>query len=174
MVLKSYSNIFVLLRVHKHTPSQDDYSSHRDIHALPFWNMTVTYRIPLNSIELNETSSIGLHIKKKRLDLKLRQKDVALMVGVTEECIMYWETDFAKPQIQHAPKIIKFLGYNPYVMETETLGGKVKNHRLLHGLSHKKMGGIVGVDGATISTWETGKFTPDGANLTRLKEILSE
>ena len=86
---------------------------------------------------------------------------------------MYWETDFAKPQIQYAPKIIKFLGYNPYVMETETLGGKVKNYRVLNGLSHKKMGGIVGVDGATISTWETGKFNPEGANLNRLKEILS-
>ena len=135
--------------------------------------MTVTYRIPLKSIALDETSSIGLHIKKKRLDLKLRQKDVALMVGVTEECIMYWETDFAKPQIQYAPKIIKFLGYNPYVMETETLGGKVKNYRVVHGLSHKKMGGIVGVDGATISTWETGKFKPEGANLNRLNELLS-
>ena len=144
-----------------------------DIRALPFWNMTETYRIPLKTIALGETSSIGLHIKKKRLELKLRQKDVALLVGVTEECIMYWETDFAKPQIQHAPKIIKFLGYNPYVMETETLGGKVKNYRLLHGLSHKKMGGIVGVDGATISTWETGKFKPEGANLNRLNELLS-
>ena len=46
--------------------------------------------------------------------------------------------------------------------------------RLLHGLSHKKMGGIVGVDGATISTWETGKFMPDGANLNRLNAIPSE
>jgi DNA-binding XRE family transcriptional regulator len=134
--------------------------------------MVVTYRIPLKTIQLDETSSIGLHIKKKRLELKLRQKDVALLVGVTEESIMFWETGFAQPQIQHAPKVIKFLGYNPYVIETETLGGKVKNYRLVHGLSHKKMGAIVGVDGATISTWETGKFRPDGVNLNRLNELL--
>jgi DNA-binding XRE family transcriptional regulator len=100
--------------------------------------MAVTYRRPLNTIQLSETSSIGLHIKK-RLELKLRQKDVELLVGITEESIMYWETDFAKPQIQHAPKVIKFLGYNPYVVETETLGGKVKSYRVLHGLSHKKI-----------------------------------
>lgn len=123
--------------------------------------MVATYRIPLTINVLTETSSIGLHIKKKQLDLKLRQKDVALMVGVIEESIMYWETDFAKPQIQHAPKIIKFLGYNPYVKEPKTLGGRIKNYHVLHGLSHKKMGKIVGVDAATISTWETGKFKPE-------------
>jgi DNA-binding XRE family transcriptional regulator len=135
--------------------------------------MTVTYRIGLKPIQLEENSSLGLHIKKKRLDLRLRQKDVALLVGVTEECIMYWETGFAQPQIQYAPKIIEFLGYNPYGVETESLGGKVKNYRLLHGLSHKKMGRIVGVDGATISTWETAKHEPQGTNLTRLNELLS-
>ena len=146
---------------------------HNVIHALPFWNMTVTYRIPLKSIVLDETSSIGLHIKKKRLDLKLLQKDVALLVGVTEESIMHWETGRFPPQLQFYPGIIKFLGYNPFAVETETLGGKVKNYRFLKGISHKKMGKLVGVDGATISTWETGKHEPQGANLTRLNDVLS-
>ncbi len=144
-----------------------------DIRALPFWNMTVTYRIPLKSIALDETSPIGLHIKKKRLDLKLLQKAVALMVGVTEESIMHWETGRYPPQLQFYPGIIKFLGYNPYMMETGTLGGKIKNYRVLNGLSHKKMGKLVGVDGATISTWETGKHEPQGPNLTRLNELLN-
>jgi DNA-binding XRE family transcriptional regulator len=135
--------------------------------------MTVTYRIPLKSIALDEASSIGLHIKKKRLDLKLLQKDVALMVGVTEESIMHWETNRYPPQLQFYPGIIKFLEYNPFAVETETLGGKVKNYRFLNGISHKKMGKLVGVDGATISTWETGKHEPQGANLTRLSELLS-
>lgn len=85
---------------------------------------------------------------------------------------MFWETDYAQPQIQYAPKIIEFLGYNPYKVETETMGGRVKNYRVLHGLSHKKMGKIMGVDGATISTWETGKYVPQGANLNRLNELL--
>ena len=134
--------------------------------------MVVTYRIPLTTIELNEAASIGLHIKKKRLELKLLQKDVALLVGVTEESIMHWETGKYPPQLQFYPGIIKFLGYNPYVVETETLGGKIKNYRVLHGLSHKKMGKIAGVDGATISTWETGKHEPHGTNLNRLNELL--
>jgi DNA-binding XRE family transcriptional regulator len=135
--------------------------------------MAVTYRIPLTTIELTETSSIGLHIKKKRLDHKLLQKDVALMVGVTEESIMHWETGRYPPQLQFYPGIIKFLGYNPFAVETETLAQKIKNYRFLNGVSHRKMGKLVGVDGATISTWETGKHEPQGANLIRLNELLS-
>lgn len=122
---------------------------------------------------MNESSSIGMHIKKKRLELKLRQVDVAYILNTTEDSVRFWETDRAKPQINLAPGIIKFLGYNPYPVETNTMGGRIKNYRILHGLSHKKMGQIIGVDAATISTWETGKFKPDDANLKRLKEILS-
>ena len=135
--------------------------------------MVVTYRIPLTTIELNEASSIGLHIKKKRLELKLLQKDVALMVGVTEESIMHWETGRYPPQLQFYPGIINLLGYNPFVVDAKKLGGRIKNYRIEHGLSHKKMGKIVGVDGATISTWETGRHEPQGANLIRLNELLS-
>ena len=140
---------------------------------MPFWNMTVTYRIGLKPIQLEENSSLGLHIKKKRLDLRLRQKDVALLVGVTEESIMHWETNRYPPQLQFYPGIIKFLGYNPFAVDAEKLGGRIKNYRIEHGLSHKKMGRIVGVDGATISTWETAKHEPQGTNLTRLNELLS-
>jgi len=114
-----------------------------------------------------------MHIKKKRVELKLRQVDVARILNTTEDSVRFWETDRAKPQINLAPGIIKFLEYNPYIFEVETLGGRIKHYRILHGLSHKKMGRIIGVDAATISTWETGKFKPDDANLKRLKEILS-
>jgi DNA-binding XRE family transcriptional regulator len=127
----------------------------------------------LKTITLDEAASIGLHIKKKRLDLKLLQKDVALMVAVTEESIMHWETGRYPPQLQFYPGIIKFLGYNPFAVDAKKLGGRIKNYRIEHGLSHKKMGKVVGVDGATISTWETGRHEPQGANLTRLNELLS-
>ena len=113
--------------------------------ALPFWNMVAKYRIPLKIITLNESSSIGMHIKKKRLELKLRQVDVASILNTTEDSVRFWETDRAKPQINFAPGIIKFLAYNPYPVEPNTMGGRIKHYRILHGLSHKKMGRIIGV-----------------------------
>lgn len=52
-----------------------------------------------------------MYIKKKRLELKLRQIDVALLLNTTEDSVRYWETNRAKPQINIAPEIIKALCY---------------------------------------------------------------
>ena len=120
---------------------------------------------------LNEIT--GIPFKKKRLELKLRQVDVARLLNTTEDSVRFWETDRSKPQINLAPRIIKFLGYNPYLVGTNAMGGRIKHYRILHGLSHKKMGQIIGVDAATISTWETGKLKPNDVNLKRLQEILT-
>lgn len=92
--------------------------------------MTLTVKKPQFLVKIDENSHVGLHIRKRRLELKLLQKDVATYIGVTEEAVMYWETGFAEPQIQYAPKVIEFLGYIPYRHETETLGGRLKLHRL--------------------------------------------
>lgn len=106
------------------------------------------------------------------MDLGLLQKDVSGILQVTEHCIMNWETGKSEPQIQYAPKIIQFLGYNPYDTAPKTLSGRIKHYRLLHGLSHKKMGKLVGVDAATISTWETGKHRPNKEMLERINMLL--
>jgi predicted transcriptional regulator len=43
--------------------------------------------------------SIGDHIRKKRMELKLLQKDVARICGVTEDCITNWGKNTSIPQI---------------------------------------------------------------------------
>lgn len=136
--------------------------------------MAITVKKPQFLVKIDENSHVGLHIRKRRLELKLLQKDVATYIGVTEEAVTYWETGFAIPQIQYAPKVIAFLGYNPYHFETGTLGGQIWYYRLLHGLSHKKLGKLLGVDAATISTWEANKFKPNKENLETINVLLKE
>lgn len=120
----------------------------------------------------NDPQTIGKQLLNKRMDLRLLQKDVAQMIGVTEESIMHWETERYPPQLQFYPGIIKFLGFNPFKVPVKTLAVRIKNYRLENGLRHKKMGALVGVDGATISTWETGKHSPQGNNLQRVEALL--
>jgi transcriptional regulator with XRE-family HTH domain len=55
--------------------------------------------------------SIGDHIRKKRMELKLLQKDVAKICRVTEYSITNLEKNQSKPKIQFLPHIAKFLGY---------------------------------------------------------------
>lgn len=140
--------------------------------ALPFWNMIACDTNRRNFIKIDENTPIGLHIKKRRIELKLRQEDAARIIEVCSDALRYWETERSIPRMENIPKVIKFLGYNPYQFETEILGGRIKYYRLLNGLSHKKFGKILGVDASTVGSWESNKFIPKPPILIQLKEIL--
>ncbi len=75
--------------------------------------------------------------------------------------------------VHNAPKIIEFLGYNPYLTEKETLGGKVKYYRYAYGLSHKKFGKLLKVDASTVASWETNKSSPHPKAMKRLNKYLN-
>ena len=82
--------------------------------------------------------TIGEKLRNMRLQLRLLQKDVASEIGVTEDCITLWENNHSKPTVSYYPKIIQFLGYVPFEVDTSTLGGQIKLYRYLHGLSKEK------------------------------------
>jgi DNA-binding XRE family transcriptional regulator len=110
------------------------------------------------------------HLRKRRLQLKLKQAEVAILIGVSEDCITYWENNRSQPQINQYPKIIQFLGYNPFPLNENTFGGKIKKYRIEHGLSHKQLGKRLGVDPSTIGSWEDGKTFPSSLNLKKLQK----
>jgi DNA-binding XRE family transcriptional regulator len=141
--------------------------------ALPFLQMPSTTAIPLKTKPLDADATLGDHLRKRRIDLGLLQREVAKLIGVSEDSITYWENGRAKPQIQHMPKIIEFLGYNPLEVEEKNLAGKIKNYRLSHGLSHKKFGKLVEVDATTVGACENETSPPKDANLEMLKRILN-
>lgn len=126
---------------------------------------------PLQIIE--NPQLIGEHLKKRRLQLRLLQADVANMFAVCEDSITGWENGRSEPQIQYYPKIIQFLGYNPFPVNTETLGGRIHKYRIEHGLSHKKFGKLIGIDASTIRSWEDNHTTPGHINLRKIKEFIN-
>jgi len=73
------------------------------------------------------------------MELKLLQKDVARICGVTEDCITKWEKSRSNPQIQFFSHIINFLGYLPFESHLTTLLGKLKAHSHINGLSQKQL-----------------------------------
>ena len=98
--------------------------------------------------------TVGDHIRRTRLERGLFQSQIADLLGVSEDTITYWENNRSQPQIQWMPVIINFLGYIPISLDTSTLAGRIKNFRLLKGLSHKKMAEILNVEPSTIASWE--------------------
>lgn len=116
--------------------------------------------------------SIGDHIRKKRIELKLHQKDVAKICGVTEDSITNWEKNRSKPKIQFLPHIIKFLGYAPFEVDMTTYQGKLKAYRYKNGLTHAQIGKIFDFNASTIGAWENGKHAPMKNELKKLQQLL--
>ena len=97
-------------------------------------------------------TTIGEHIRKRRLDLGLLQREAAKRIGVTESTVYNWEK-VMEPEVRFLPKIIEFLGYNP-LPEARTLGEQIVRCRKMLGLSRKKMAKHLGVDEGTLAGWE--------------------
>jgi DNA-binding XRE family transcriptional regulator len=83
------------------------------IPALPFCHISLKAPRPLTPGYPQTPVTIGEHLKKRRLDLKLFQKNVARIIGVDETSIWNWENGQSRPASRLIPKIWKFLGYCP-------------------------------------------------------------
>jgi transcriptional regulator with XRE-family HTH domain len=58
--------------------------------------------------------SIGDHIKKRRMDLRLTQKELAKRLGVDKTTIQSWEKRRVRPSLVKIMKITEFLGCDPF------------------------------------------------------------
>ena len=94
---------------------------------------------PLPSAYPKEIKTLGDHIRKRRLDLGLRQRDVAKQIGVNKDTICNWETNRTVPEVCLIPHIIDFLGYVPYDA-TWSFGERLRAIRSALGMSQEQMG----------------------------------
>jgi DNA-binding transcriptional regulator YiaG len=65
--------------------------------SLPICKIALKVKKPSNKPYPKELNTIGDQIKKKRLDLNLRQVDLAKLLGVTEDTIRNWEKNRSIP-----------------------------------------------------------------------------
>jgi DNA-binding transcriptional regulator YiaG len=117
--------------------------------------------------------TVGDHIRRKRLVLKMLQKDVAEQLGADKASVFNWEANTSKPEIRYMPAIINFLGYNP-LPEANTAAEQLIRQRASLGLLQKDAAGRIGVDPGTLAKWEQGRREPAGGFLVRVKRFLQE
>jgi len=70
-------------------------------------------KIPKDSRYPKSLTTIGDHIRTKRLERNMEIKEAAELLGVTKQSIVHWEQGRTAPQIKHNDAITKFLGYQP-------------------------------------------------------------
>lgn len=100
-----------------------------------------------------EPRTLGQHLKKRRLELGLLQRDLRTRFKLEKETYANWEKDRCYPAIKHWPAIIQFLGCDPN-LEPNTLGKRLLAYRRRYGISRKALATILAVDEATLWRWE--------------------
>jgi len=124
--------------------------------ALPFCHRVLCGRKLKSSKYPKQPNTLGDHIRKRRLDLGLFQKQVAEQIGVSEETIYRWESNESSPQVKFIPAIIKFLGYNPVPLPDSPCQ-RLVFYRQVRGLSQRNLAKETGIDPKAIELAETGK-----------------
>lgn len=118
-----------------------------------------------------EPKTIGDKIRNRRLALGLMQRQVAELLGTFEESVYRWEMNRNAPDMKHMPKIIEFLGYCPVTIDTETVGGKIKQYRYNKGLSQEELATLLGVNESTVFHYEKSAHVPCPIVLKKLKTL---
>ena len=150
------------------SPKTTAKEQHNLIPALPFCHISLKGPKPPPPAYPRELNSIGDHIRKKRLDQKLLQKEVAQLLGVKKDTVNNWENGHYSPRLHQMPKIIKFLGYLPEDLEKLPIGDRIVALRFAHGIRQEDLARKIGVDPTTLSRWERGERQPKGKLAERL------
>jgi transcriptional regulator with XRE-family HTH domain len=141
------------------------------IPALPFCHAHLKGPRPLPPSYPQVLATIGDHLRKRRLDLGLLQRELADSLGVTESTVTNWELNRTTPALRFLPRIITLLGFDPRPAGT-TLAAELMSYRTGRGLSQEAAARLLAIDPGTLSRWERATRRPSQALLDRLQALL--
>ena len=126
---------------------------------------------PLSNAYPSDPRTVGDHLRKRRLDLGLFQKDVAERVGVDVCSVTNWELNRTEPEIRYMPAILDFLGFVPFDTGG-TFGERVRTYRMCNGVSQEKLAEELRIDAGTLRKWEAEESQPSRKLQARVEEMI--
>lgn len=132
-----------------------------------------THRLSHHQQPPEQLNTIGAHLRRRRLVLKLLQRQVAEQMGVDKSSIYNWEGNRSKPGLEYMPAIIRFLGYNP-LPQSESWAERLLRCRTAQGITQKEAAVRIGVDQGTLARWERGERQPTGRYLAQALRFTSQ
>lgn len=143
------------------------------IPALPFCQVRLSARTPEKSAYPKELKTLGDHLRKRRLDLGLLQREVAQLLGVDVDSVCQWEVGHRQPKVCFVPRIIDFLGYVPGEPAT-SFPEALRLARRSAGLSQEQLAYRTYVDESSIAKWERGDTIPFLETVQRLSPFFKK
>jgi DNA-binding transcriptional regulator YiaG len=150
------------------------------MNALPFCHLSRSARRARHSVYWRLVNrypecpkTVGQHLRKRRLDLGLMQSQVARTLGVHIETFKNWERGVCAPTGSVVPKVIGFLGYDPFP-DPESLAERIVQYRQTNGLTQAGFARVLGINPDTLGGWERGRRRPTKIHMSRLLAVLGQ
>jgi transcriptional regulator with XRE-family HTH domain len=103
--------------------------------------------------------SLGDHLRARRMDVGLTQRQVASRLAVTQETVLNWELNRTRPGAKVMPRISEFLGgFRRH--SGEDLPSRLRAVREHLGVTQVGLAELLGVNPSTILRWEHGRGRP--------------
>lgn len=138
---------------------------------MPFCHAELRAPKPKSEQHPKEINTLGDHIRTRRLNLRLIQRQLAEQIGVSGATITNWERNESIPVIRYMPAIIRFLGYDP-LPPASSSHERLAGARRKLGLTQRKMAELLGIDPGTLQGWEAGDHQPSKRSLEMLGKFL--
>ncbi len=141
--------------------------------VLPFCQLELRVLKPKGLRYPVEMKALGDHLRRRRIDLNLLQREVGQRLRVHCLSIVNWELNRNTPEFRHLPAIIGFLGYDPRPIPT-SLPKRLTWFREGKGWNQQRFARELGVDPTTLARWERGERAPQASHRAIVDRALVE
>ena len=101
-------------------------------------------------------TGLAAHLRYRRETLGLTRSEAAKRIGVRGAAVGQWETGDHQPEPEYWPALPRFIGYDPVCSDPQTVPEKIAYLCRHLGLSRNGLAARLGVNKATIYSWEAG------------------
>jgi transcriptional regulator with XRE-family HTH domain len=121
---------------------------------------------------LQNPTSLGKHLRNRRLLAGQTQRQAAADMGVLREVYDRWERDETEPPVGFWKRIIAFIGSYPMPPNRGGTPDLILMARRVQGLSQYALGRQLGVIPQTVRLWEQGLEEPHPDHLKGLRAFV--
>jgi len=119
-----------------------------------------------------QPETLGEHLKKRRRELRLFQREAAAMMGIAVETLINWEKDRTRPVAAQFRPVVAFLGYDP-TPDPRTLAERLEAKRRALGVTFDQVAQYLGWDRATLNRYVHGVWKLRPERTAALEQFLS-
>lgn len=116
--------------------------------------------------------TLAEHLKKRRRELGLYQREAAVRMDIAKETYINWETGKTEPVASQFRPVIDFLGYDPTSTPT-TLAERLRARRRMLGMTFSQVAKHLGWDEGTLTRYINGTWRIPSDRATALEEFLT-